>query len=150
LALADDLLSLVDSIRAIPGQLGLRPNRVYIVDANWDGAFAGEGTEVETETEITVGDEQPPKVRILSDEQLAMGELASGSIEIGPITPSYTGGGHSATTLLAQSVARGDTRLLRVVGRAGTAHYRVTRVTTDRAMHYMMRAEPVTLEAAGE
>lgn len=143
MALADDLLPVIDAIRAIPGQLGLRPNRVYLLDGSWDGSHTGEGVEVQTETELTVGDSQPPKVRLLSDEIIAMGELAAGSLEIGPITPSYTGGGVSSATLLAQSVARGDTRTLKVVGPAGTAHYRVTSVKTDRAMHYTVRAEPV-------
>lgn len=142
MALADDLKSTIDAIRGIPGQLGLRPNRVYLMEGIWDGEYTGEGREDQFLTELTVGDSQPPRVRQLGDEAIALGNLAAGSIEIGPVTPEYTGGGFSSATLLAESVSRGDTWSVKVVGPAGTTHYRVTSVKTDRAMHYTIRAAP--------
>ena len=150
MTLADDLLPVIDGIRAIPGQLGLRPNRVYLVATEWDGAYTGEGEATEDADEITVGSGQPPKVRQLNDEQLAMGQLAAGAIEIGPVTPSYSGGGVSAAVLLAQAVAAGDTRHVRVVGPAGIAVYRVTSVTTHRALNFMFRCEPAGSEPIPE
>ena len=41
MALADDLKPVIDSIRAIPGQLGLRPNRVFLVEGSWSGDYTG-------------------------------------------------------------------------------------------------------------
>jgi hypothetical protein len=143
MALADDLKPIIDEIRGIPGSLGLRPNRVYLVRAVWSGEHTGELDETQDLTEITVGDSQPPKVKIISDEQKALGQLADGSIEIGPITPTYTGGGIAVSSLYARSLNRGETLHVKVVGPAGTNYYRITEVMTDRAMHYKFRAEPV-------
>ena len=146
MALADDLKPVIDSIRAIPGQLGLRPNRVFLVEGSWSGDYTGELNEVRDTTELLVGD-QPPKVRRLNDEQLAVGELAEGAIEVGPVTPSYTGGGVSVADLIGSALTNGETLILRLVGPEGTTHYRITKRFFDRAMHYKIQAEPVSKEA---
>lgn len=120
----------------------MRPNRVYLVESEWDGEYTGEGEETQTALELTVGG-QPPKARQLNDEQIAMGELAAGAIEIGPVTPQFSTGGFSAAMLLAQAVEKGLTRHVELVGPMGTTQFRVTSVTTDRALRYVFRGEPV-------
>jgi hypothetical protein len=103
MALADDLKPIVDSIRAIPGEMGLRPYRVYLHRRVNDGGGLI-GSRVDTDNEITVGSGQPPKVTQLSAEEMALGGYTKVSFRIGPFTPPYTGGGTNMRTLLADQI----------------------------------------------
>ncbi len=150
MTIADDIKVLARSIRAIPGQFGLRPHRVYLVTAEWTGIYSGDGQRVEDEVEITESDNQPPKVRWLTDDEIAVGNgaISNGTIEIGPITSEFSGGGITMAELRASTIDAGGTVVLRIVGTKYPegAFYRLTEVRADRVIHWKLRAAPITAQ----
>jgi hypothetical protein len=145
--LKDAILPVAYSARAIAGKLGFRPHTVAVVNVNSSGTHTGDGTRTETVTAITEADSQPPKVRWLKDDEIALaaGALPSGSVEIGPITPSFSGGGTELATINGSDLAVKDVRLIRITGpmHPTGADYTVVGVQADRALRYMIRAVPV-------
>jgi len=142
MALADDLKPLLRVIRAIPGQLGLRPHRVYLRRGAMLGSSFG-GDVWPTDTEIVEGDNQPPKVRQLNDERLALGGLAQGSLEIGPITTPHGDVGITMDDLKGAELGQYDTLFLLISGPHGDAVYAVKGLTVDRSMHWKIIASPI-------
>ena len=105
----NDIRKLAYELRAMAGRdFEIRPYTVSVVTKAWSGDQPGEGTAVTTTTAITEADGQPPKVRVLNDEQLALGNLPRGAIKVGPITPDFPGGGKSFDTLSPAGLAAGD------------------------------------------
>jgi len=148
MALADDLKPIVFSIRAIPGQFGLRPHTVAVRDTSWDGPHTGDGEPTETWTSITESGGHPPKVRWLRDDEVAVGGLASGTVEVGPITPEL---GVPILLLQGDALSAGDTHQLLITGpnHPNGAIYAIKRIECDRALHYKIQAAPVSaLQAA--
>lgn len=147
MAFADDLKPVLHTIRAIPGNLGLRPHQVSIIVKSYTGTHTGEGDEVIIETAITEGSGQPPKVRWLKDDEIAVGNLDSGTIEVGPITPEFSTGGLDISVIDGSSEATGETRYLKIVGpkHPNGAYYAIKEVRADRAMHFKLRAVPVAV-----
>lgn len=143
MTLADSLKPLARSIRGIPGTLGIRPHRVYLVTETWSGARPGLGEPTRTEFELVEGGGHPPKVRELSDEVLALGNLPQGSIEIGPITAHHGGVGVTAAELEGDTLDEMTARKLRISGPMGNAWYVVTSVSLDRAIHWTIKAQPL-------
>ena len=144
MTLASGLRKLAWSVRAIPGQLGVRPHRVSILKRTWSGSHVGDGTRTDVETDIVEAGGQPPKVRWLSDEELAVGGLNPGTVEIGPITPAFPGGGTALSLLDGSTLDEGEVRHLWIVGpqHPNGAAYRVKKLTADRALHYKIQAMP--------
>jgi len=135
----DSLRELCHSIRAIPGQLGIRPYSVAAVSACWSGDERGEGIEDETSIAITEADGQPPKVRELSSEQLAVGGYDKGTIEVGPITPDFPGSGTLLSTL-EQDPEDNTLVYFIITGPEYPSGQRfvLVELKTDRAFHYKM------------
>jgi hypothetical protein len=142
--LAEKLRPTVYKGRAIAGKLGFRPYTVQLVTASWTGTHTGDGQRYDTFTPITEAESQPPKVRWLKDDEIAVGNIPSGTVEIGPITPAFAGGG-TDLALLAEELTRGSTRYVVITGpkHPSGARYRLTRIDAQRALRYMLRAEPV-------
>jgi len=141
MSLADDLKPLARGIRGIPGQLGLRPHRVFLVTGLWSGGEVGKGHFVPDELELLEGDSAgayPPKVRQLNDERLALANLASGSLEIGPITTNAV----TANALRGVDLFDKQTLHVRVQGPTGTVRYRIAKAKLDRAIHWILTVEP--------
>lgn len=143
MSLADDLKPMLTSIRAIPGELGLRPHSVTLVESSWSGAHSGDGTRTDVQTAfLETG--QNPKVRWLGDDELAMAGLASGAVDIWPITSD-----HAAIARLADmrgdDLSDSDARYLLITGPKAPngARYRIAGITAHMAMHYKLRAIPV-------
>lgn len=133
--------------RAIAGeQHGLRPHTASIIQTIWSGAHTGDGSRSETETAIVEAGGQPPKIRWLNDEALALGNLAKGSVQVGPITPLFSGGGTDLVAIQGTALLAGDTLHVRITGpkHPTGALYRITKVDEDRALRYMITAEPVS------
>lgn len=92
----DDLRTVVAEIRSIPNEFGVRPYSVAVRVNEWSGDERGDGdqtsTKTSTTTAITEANGAPPKVRWLTDEQLALAGVEHGAelIEVGPITPGNT------------------------------------------------------------
>jgi hypothetical protein len=100
MSLKDDLLPLIDSLRAIPGELGFRPYEVYVRTTTWSGSRVGQGTRTVSETRLLVGG-QNPKVREVRSKDIVAGtsEFVNATWEIGPLTPEFAGGGVSNSTV---------------------------------------------------
>ncbi len=112
---------------------------------SWSGAYTGRGVATNTDVPITEANSQPPKVRFLSGEELALGQLYAGAVEIGPITPDFPGGGTNLSGILP-ALADGQTVHVKLTGPKfpDGALFRIKDVKTDRAFHYMVTAEPVS------
>lgn len=145
MTLADDLKPLLHSARAIAGDLGLRPYSVQVQVVAYSGNYAGEGTVTEGTTAIVEANGQPPKVRALDDEERAIGGLPDGTWEIGPITPDHAGGGISFATLIGDTATDGEQVHYILTGPEFPSGARFVRqsVTSDRALHYMLRVRPL-------
>lgn len=103
MALKDDLLSLVDELRAIAGDLGFRPYQVWVRTTQSAGTRPGIGTKVLSETRLLVGG-QNPKVREVKRRDIVAGSnnLLTAEYDIGPLTPEFGGGGISHDTISPQ------------------------------------------------
>lgn len=144
MTLRDNLLPLIYNVRSIPGSMGLRPYTVAILLGTWSGAYTGRGSSVAELLTITEGNGQPPKVRELNTEELALGSLGKGSISIGPITPGFPGGGTPLGNL-KPCVNAGQTVHVVLTGPEYPkgAKFLIKDVKTDRALHYTLTCEPV-------
>ena len=147
MAQADALKRLAHRVRAIPGRMGLRPFRVYVVTRTWSDELAGEGGYTDDETEITESG-KPPKVRSVKGDEIAINNLDSGSIRIGPITPEHTGGGLALDTLQSEMDA-GQERFIKVIGpgREDGVLFRIQDRDFDHAIHYTIVAAPLAESA---
>lgn len=145
MSLVEELRKTLFGARAIAGQLGFRPHTVAIIQTSWSGAHTGEGSSTESVIPITEGGGQPPKVRSLKDDEVAVGQLPQGTLEIGPVTPSFPGGGTDLSYLTGANLDRGDERFVLITGPSAPngSRYRVVSVNTDKALRYMIRAVPV-------
>lgn len=145
MALTDDLKPALWQIRAIPGLLGLRPHTVEVAVGSWSGGATGHGTETQAWALVTEASGQNPKVRWLNDEEVALSQMPAGSCDIGPITPSFSGGGTALAALTGGSATVAQTFLIRITGprHPNGATYRLTQSHEDRALQYMLRATPI-------
>lgn len=94
LTLRDSLLPVVDTIRGIPGLLGLRLFSVSVHTRTWSGTRAGAGSSVDFDTSIRQDlGLVPVKVRQLTETDAVNsgGVYSSQDIEVGPITPPFAG-----------------------------------------------------------
>ncbi len=146
MTLASGLKQLTYSVRGIAGKLGVRPHTVSILKRSWSGSQPGDGTQTDVELRIHEAGGQPPKVRWLTEEQLAVGSLEAGTVQIGPITPKFQGGGTDLSFLDGSLLEAKEARLLRITGpmHPRGAIYKVTKLTADHALHYTITASPVS------
>lgn len=143
MAFAQDQLALLHAVRARPGEMGLRPHRVELREAESAGPHTGDGETYESWTNITEAGGYPPKVRWMKDEEIAVGALPSGSIEIGPITTEL---GAKIALLRGDDLTNGQMHMLRITGpmHPNGALYTIKSVMADHAMHYTLRAFPLS------
>lgn len=138
----DSLRRLANSVRAIPGRdFGLYTYRVYVRTSTRDGAYALEGTETASETEI-LNAGQAVRVRQVSDEQMALTGIGKGSLTVGPITPSHSSGGMTVASLTDPGLAQ--QLRFRVVGPdlPDGAYYALAAYVADHALHYTLTLTP--------
>ncbi len=112
--LRDTLRGILFRVREIPNRFGLRPYSAALVKGVWSGSATGSGDETVMTVPITENFGAPPKIRWLNSEELALGNLPKGSLEIGPITPNDTLMQYLAAA--QASVAVGDTIHVQVTG----------------------------------
>lgn len=132
--------------RNTPGVHGLRVHTVDLVTTVSAGAQTGEGAKTVTTTPLQERGGLPPKVRWLKQEELALSELAAGSVEIGPITPDFSAGGTQLSALSGDGMAVASTFHFVITGpqHPSGAKYRLVTTTGDRALHYTIVASPVS------
>jgi len=137
----DALRRVAWTVRSIPGQLGARPYTVDIVVTTSSGAELGEGTRTAVTTRVHENG-QPPKVRWLTDRELALAGYATGTVEIGPITPEALGCGTSIDTLHPEPPVNTTVRVLLTGPEfpAG-AHFRIRQLTHHRSWQYLLTCE---------
>jgi hypothetical protein len=139
---AESLRPMISSVRSLPGILGLRPYSASIITGAWSGSATGSGAETTTTIALTEGNGQPCKVRWLNSEELAVGDLQKGTIEIGPITPGP--GGNNLLSQIHPALSAGQTIHVLVNGPdLGTAKFEITSFNADHALHYTIQAKPV-------
>lgn len=87
-SLRDALLPVIDQLRGLPSQFGLRRYTVKLRTRTWSGTYLGEGTPSDVDVQLT----PTPRVRVMSTEEVASsgGTYRAGDFMITAITPSYT------------------------------------------------------------
>jgi len=145
----DRLRRIAHRARAIPNRYGLRPYTVSVVVTTWPGANTGRGTESRVATPITEAGGAPPKVRELNAEELALNNMGSGSVRVGPITPSFPGGG-TDISVIKPLLTAGQTvhLLLEGPGFPARGYYEIKDVQTDHGLHWTIIASPVQSASA--
>jgi hypothetical protein len=144
----DGFRRLIYRVRAIPGQrFGLRPHTLTRVVHL---AASVRDDRVKQEISITEANGQPPKVRWLKSEELTVGGLNPGTVEVGPITPMDASGvvGTDIALLRGDDLQPNDKLYFRIQGphHPDGALYRKTKLTDDRALRFMLQLEPVETE----
>ena len=93
MSFASELLSDIDSIRAIPDELGLRPFSVVVRVVTWTQGRPGLAGSLSnyTDTPMLTGGGSRPKVRqVTAKDIIASGGLYHAQdMKVGPLTPSY-------------------------------------------------------------
>ncbi len=146
----DRLRRLAHRIRNIPGKFGVRPYRVFVISQTHPGEHPGDGPSEETLTEVVEKGGNPPKVRYLSDEERALGNLSAAVMEIGPITPDHPGGGTTWSLLNGQSLTDGQVLHYELTGPEFPDGARFERVggRDDRGYHFKIRVQPLKTNTA--
>jgi hypothetical protein len=150
MGLLDDLRALVSPIRAIRGNMGIQVHRVYSVRKAWSGGEPGFGTETVTVTEITEAGGNPPNCKWIKPEERAIGGLPAGTVEIGPITPPFPGGGTDAALFSDPTATQGTALYVKIIGDRHPdpgALYIAQEIANGKAFSYLVRATPVALES---
>lgn len=140
----DTILPTLYAARALPGTMGLRPYIVAIVSGQWNGSNTGRGAAAFDVVPVTESGGQPPKVRQLNSEELALTGFGKGSWTIGPVTPDFPGGGTPLSTL-KPAVDAGQTVLVQLTGPEfpNGAQFQLKSFSSDRALHWTMVVSPV-------
>ncbi|HEX5076798.1 MAG TPA: hypothetical protein VFW03_26560 [Gemmatimonadaceae bacterium] len=149
--LADRLKKTVYRGRAIAGGKGFRTHTVSLLDRSWTGQHTGEGSGIEQSTPITEANNQPPKVRWLKQDEIALANLAGGSVEIGPITPRNDAGTVGTDPALFTDVSDANTGKERYLLIKGPMHptgavYAIKSFRNEKALRIMLIASPVAPE----
>lgn len=102
MALSDDLLPALDSIRGIPDTLGLRLYSVSIRVRTWSGSRPGVDSSTSTDANqyfyVDAGTHRPRVQQVTQRDIIASGGVYQDQdVKVGPITPPYTGGGVDIT-----------------------------------------------------
>ena len=141
------LRAIANSVRSIPGTMGVRPYRAFVVSRAWSGDEPGDGdpstAETTTSEEITEANGQPPRIRSLNSEEIAVGGYDMGTWEIGPVTPDFPGGGTLITDVQRSGTGKSTLLHIRLVGPEfpNGANFRLKDVTSDRGYHYKFLVE---------
>jgi hypothetical protein len=138
MTLADDLKPVLYEARAIMGELGMRPYRIFMLhDYYSDGQWLGP-----EKTEITELGGQPPKMVTETFQDLPPGAKPPDVRIVGPITPVFPGGGTDLSEWIA-AIDDNQTRHFLAVGPdcPDGKKYRVLSINTDKALRYMVRIQ---------
>ena len=139
MTLADDLISVARNARGIAGSLGFRVHTVAVLVQYFAGQHVGEEHQGDALTPVTEANGQPPRVRSLTTEEIALGNFPAGSLSIGPITPAFPGGG-TPDALLAGKLPENATRYVVLTGPMfpDGAKLTIERVTADKPLRRML------------
>jgi len=89
MTLRDDLLDVVEDVREIPGDLGLRLFSVEVFKRTHAGERVGLGTSYDTTKTLLVAAYKPKVVQVSSRDIIASGGLyQEQDLRVGPLTPT--------------------------------------------------------------
>lgn len=146
MAFRDNIRKLAFNLRKLPGErFQIRPYTVAVVVTTWAGTRIGEGAKTETTTAITEAGGQPPKVRWLSDQEKALAGYSDATVEVGPITPDFPGGGTSWATLMQTAAPVRSTVHYLLTGPEFPSGARFERIgwRSDKTFGYRIRLQRV-------
>lgn len=135
--LRDQLLPVVDQLRQLPNQFGLRRYAVTIRKRTWSGDAPGRGTSTDVDTVLT----PVPRVRVITTQEVASsgGTFREGDFIISAITPRYTSpttGGYSPAQLDLTLTALNQEATVILTGDEGTVECDVVEFWFHRAFTY--------------
>lgn len=145
MSLRTSLLSRIDRIRGIPGQLGLRQYSVMVRVRTWSGARVGLGTKTDTDTYVYTGaGTQNVKVSQLTTKDIVSsgGLYSDGDYKVGPMTPLNLGTGVDLATVDPATSSSPTEVFFKIVGpgfpAAGQWCERISDDTTPNFHHYIV------------
>jgi hypothetical protein len=138
LSFRTDLLHVVDEVRALRGPspgLDIQTVALTIVRRTWSGGRRGAGTATDV---ILTALPMRYKIRGLSEKQIASsgGRLEAGDVKVGPITPSYPGGGVTPDQLKPSGTTGGE--VIHILTGASAGEYTVVDIDTMKAFSYFL------------
>lgn len=134
--LRDQLLPVVDQLRALPQQFGIRRYTVTLRTRTWSGDRAGRGTPTDADVVLS----PVPRVRVVTTAEIAAsgGTYREGDFRVSAITPNYAGGGYSPTALQVRPTALNQDVTVLLTGDEGTVECNVVEFHFDRPFTYSM------------
>lgn len=145
---ADSIRRAVDIARTVPAQLGLHPHTVKMVVTRFAGSNTGRGAATTQELQLLVKGTNP-RVVWLNNAQLIANNWDNGTIEVGPLTPTYdadTGEGWSFDELSATGIAAVQNTIHLVVQgpRVPNGQKYLVKEVLRKNFRWILRASPVT------
>jgi len=140
-SLRASLLPALDTIRTIGAQLDLRRYDITVRVNTWSGTIVGEGTKTTVDTPLRVGG-QRPRVKQVTQQQVIMsaGLYQDQDLIVGPLTPSFPGGGTSVSAFDPANAAPNVELLFIVSGgpnsSAGGDFYKLVSQDATRNLHF--------------
>lgn len=135
--LRDQLLSVVDQLRYLPAQFGVRRYTVTLRTRTWSGDAPGRGTPTDVDTVLT----PTPRVSVMSTDEIAAsgGTYREGDFVINAITPRYTSpttGGYTPAQLNLRPTAANQDVTVILTGDEGTVECDVVQLWFQRPFTY--------------
>jgi hypothetical protein len=137
--LRDQLLPVVDLVRKLPAQFGLRRYTVTLRTRTWSGSYSGEGTPTDVDVLLT----PTPRVEVLSTKDVASsgGTYREGDFRVTAITPRYTApttGGYTPAQLNLRPTAQNKDVSVILTGDEGTIECMVIEFRFVRPLRYTL------------
>lgn len=130
MALREDLLPVIEEIRELIQELGLRQSRVWVRTGEWDGG------------ELLLGDLENTDVELLPRPKVE--QMPGGMLKITRLTPAFDGGGILPATL-SPAVAVGTAHYFIVAGPDGNLQtYRLASINLRKNFGYELMLEPLS------
>lgn len=132
----DRLNAIADRVRRTPVALDERPTTVRIRTRTWAGGRRGsDGPTTDTDVTLT----PTPKVREVNQRDIAAsaGRYILGDVKVGPITPTYPGGGYTMEQL-APTITEGGIEIIYVLAGGVEGEYARVDLATDRTHSWFL------------
>lgn len=142
---AEDALEDLFEARGEVGEAGFRIHTLTVVRSYETGEHTGDQVGGFEETPITEGNGQPPKIRWLKPDEIALGNYPSGTVVVGPITPEHAGGGTPDELLTGTDLQTKDTLrfIIRGPNHPNGWRYRKVGFSAERSLRRMLYLAPL-------
>lgn len=132
--LRDDLLPVVDELRQLPTDFGVRRYAVTLRRRTWSGGSPGRGTATDADVVLT----PRPRVRPITTQEIASsgGTYREGDWVVTSITPSYGTGGYAPSALNLRPASAAEDVTVILTGDEGTVECDVVELWFNRPFTY--------------